>query len=82
VSTAQPPGPRYVVRVTAADVGARVVLRRRLPGGGLGDVLGELVRWDDLAVVVRDRNGVEQETARTDVVAAKTVPPPPVRRSR
>jgi hypothetical protein len=63
-------------------VGCRVVLRRRLPDGGLGDVLGELVRWDDVAVVVRDRDGVEQQSARTDVVAAKTVPPAPVRRSR
>jgi hypothetical protein len=62
-----------------ADVGARVVVRRRLADGALGDLLGELVRWDD-DVVVRDRSGVEHVVARADVVAAKRVPPAPVRR--
>ncbi len=79
VSTDQPPGARYVVRVTAADVGARVVLRRRLPEGALSDLLGKLVEWADV-VVVRDREGVEHTLARTEVVAAKRVPPPPERR--
>ncbi len=82
MSTAHPPGARtpgpYGVSVTAADVGARVVVRRRLAGDLLGDLLGELRRWDD-QVVVRDRHGVEHEVARADVVAAKRVPPAPVR---
>jgi len=60
-------------------VGARVVLRRRLPEGGSGDLLGELVRWD-AEVVVRDRDGRLHTVARPDVVAAKRVPPPPERR--
>ena len=81
MTTDEPPGARYALSLGAADVGSRVVLRRRLPEGGLGDLLGELVRWDDTSVVVRGRDGVERETPRTDVVAAKTVPPAPERRS-
>ena len=65
--------------VTPADVGARVVVRRRLPEGGFGDLLGELVQWD-AEVVVRDRTGVLHTASRTDVVAAKRVPPAPERR--
>jgi hypothetical protein len=79
VTTAEPPGPRYEVRLTGDDVGARVVVRRRLPAGGHGDLLGELVRWDD-EVVVRDRSGALRSAARGDVVAAKRVPPAPARR--
>jgi hypothetical protein len=69
----------YVLSVGPDDVGARVVVRRRLPDGALGDLLGELRRWDDV-VVVRDRAGLEHAVARTDVVAAKRVPPPRARR--
>jgi hypothetical protein len=79
VTTAEPPGARYEVRLTGDDVGARVVVRRRLPEGGYGDLLGELVRWD-AEVVVRDRSGALGTAARADVVAAKRVPPAPVRR--
>ena len=83
MTTAEPPGARYAaaysVSLTGDDVGARVVVRRRLPEGGHGDLLGELVRWDD-EVVVRDRSGALRSTSRGDVVAAKRVPPPPVRR--
>ena len=69
----------YVVSVTSEDVGARVVVRRQLPDGGLGDLLGELLRWDD-EVAVRDRSGAGHAVARADVVAAKRVPPAPERR--
>ena len=83
MTTAEPPGVRsavpYVVHLTAADVGTRVVVRRRLPAGGTGDLLGELLAWSDV-VVVRDRAGVEHAVDRADVVAAKRVPPPPARR--
>ena len=65
--------------LTEDDVGARVVVRRRLADGGTGDLLGELVRWD-AQVAVRDRTGVLHEVARADVVAAKRVPPAPARR--
>ncbi len=82
MTTAEPPGRGavpYVLTAGPADVGARVVVRRRLPDGGLGDLLGELRRWDDV-VVVRDRAGVDHDVDRSDVVAAKRVPPPPARR--
>ena len=79
MTTPEPPGARYVLSVGPADVGARVVVRRRLADGALGDLLGELRQWDD-EVVVRDRAGADHAVARTDVVAAKRVPPPPERR--
>ena len=79
MTSAEPPGVRYALSLTGDDVGARVVVRRRLADGGSGDLLGELLRWDD-DVVVRDRSGVVHTVRRTDVVAAKRVPPPPVRR--
>ena len=74
------PGAAYVVRLTVADVGRRVVLRRRLRDGGLGDLLGVLERWDDELVVVRDRHGDTQDVRPADVVAGKRVPPAPARR--
>ena len=79
MTTAEPPGVRYARSAGPADLGARVVVRRRLPDGGLGDLLGELRQWDDV-VVVRDRAGVDHAVEPTDVVAAKRVPPPPERR--
>lgn len=72
---------RYVLTAGPSDVGHRVVVRRRLPGGQSGDLLGELIRWDDTTVVVRDRNGRSHEIDRTAVLAAKRIPPPPVRRT-
>jgi len=80
VAASDQPGAAYVVRLTVEDVGARVVIRRRLEGGGLGDLLGELERWDDAAVVVRDRHGTSHVVRPTDVVAGKRVPPAPARR--
>ena len=61
-------------------MGQRVVVRRRLPEGGLSDLLGELLRWDDEAVAVRDRTGTDHRVPRRDVVAAKRVPPSATRR--
>jgi len=74
-------GLRYADALGPEHVGRRVVVRRRLAGGGLGDVLGTLLRFDEL-VVVRDRHGVEHAVARGDVVAGKPVPPAPARRGR
>lgn len=71
---------RYARTAGPADVGARVVVRRRLPGGGLGDVLGHLERWSDGLLAVRTRDGGLVELAEDDVVAAKPVPEPPTRR--
>ena len=64
---------RYVTTAGPADVGARVVLRRRLPEGGLGDVLGHVESWSDGVVRIRTRTG-EVEVAEVDLVAAKRVP--------
>ena len=69
----------YARALSAADIGARVVVRRRLGEGTYGDLLGELLAWDE-RVVVRDRHGVEHVVDRADVVAGKPVPPAPARR--
>lgn len=79
MGAAEPAGVAYVLALTAADVGARVVVRRRLADGQYGDVLGELRAWDE-QVVVRDRHGVDHAVPRADVVAGKRVPPAPERR--
>lgn len=73
--------PRAAPPWTHWPLGCRVVLRRRLPEGGFTDALGDLVQADDVRAVVRTRRGdVTVEAA--DVVAAKRVPPAPVRRAR
>lgn len=84
VTTSEPPGVgpgvRYALTVVPQDVGQRVVVRRRLADGRSGDLLGELLQWDDTTVRVLDRDGREHRVDRSDVVAAKRVPPPPPRR--
>ena len=70
---------RYERSLGPADVGARVMVRRRLPDGQYGDVLGQLESWSS-TVVVRDRHGVAHAMAEADVVAGKRIPPPPARR--
>jgi len=57
------------------DVGRRVVVRRRLPDGGLGDVLGELIDCPPGALVVRRADGGDVTVAVDDVLAGKRVPP-------
>jgi hypothetical protein len=69
---------RYVRDVGPGDSGVRVSLRRSLPEGGYGDVLGQLVSWTDV-VVIETRRGIVEVPADT-VVAAKQVPPAPERR--
>ena len=71
---------RYDLSAGPDDVGARVVLRSRLPGGRLTDVLGHVERWADGLVAVRTRDGALVEVAVADLVAAKRVPPAPERR--
>lgn len=72
---------RYTRDVGPGDDGVRISLRRRLAGGGMGDLLGELISWGDGVVRLRDRHGTEHAVAEDDVVAAKRIPPPPARRS-
>ncbi|WP_159619997.1 hypothetical protein [Ruania rhizosphaerae] len=59
--------------------GERVVVRFRLPEGGLTDALGELLRVDDSGVEVETRRGPVAVPAEA-IVLAKRVPPPPPRR--
>ena len=72
---------RYARTAGPADVGLRVVVRRRLDGGRYTDLLGELLHWDEHEVRVRDRHGQEHTVRTSDVVAAKRVPPPPTPRN-
>ncbi|MCZ4066581.1 MULTISPECIES: putative acetyltransferase [Microbacterium] len=61
--------------------GSRVVVRYLLPTGQATDALGELLSADDELVVVDGKRGVER-IRRSDIVAAKPVPPPPAPRPR
>ena len=75
--------------LSAADVGRRVVVRRRLPGergpsGGpaLTDVIGVLEAWEEDYVVVRRKDDTTVRIELAEIVAGKTVPPPPPPRHR
>jgi GNAT superfamily N-acetyltransferase len=87
------PSVRVAQRVGPQQVGHRVVLRRRLPGGGVGDLLGDLVRWAEVADEADDEGGAEPRVtvltragevtvAVRDVLGGKPVPPAPARRGR
>ena len=69
----------YARDVGPGDSGVRVSLRRSLPEGGYGDVLGQLLSWTDTVRIER-RDGVVVEVPADTVVAAKRVPPAPERR--
>ena len=71
---------RYAVKVGCEDIGRRVTVRVRLSSGTLGDVLGVLERCDEHTFEIRDRTGKLRRIARSDVVAAKVVPPAAPRR--
>jgi hypothetical protein len=70
---------KYARDVGPGDSGVRVSLRRELPEGGYGDVLGQLLSWTDVVQIER-RDGVIVEVPAATVVAAKKVPPAPERR--
>ena len=78
---------RLVVRLTADDVGQRVVIRWLLPGPGnserMTDVLGILEEHSAESFTVRTRDGQRVVIPRARAVAGKVVPPaPPPRRPR
>lgn len=77
---------RLVVRLTAADVGQRVVIRWLLPDpderGRMTDVLGILEAHDDEEFSVRTREGRLVVIPRARAVAGKVIPPPPPPRER
>jgi hypothetical protein len=77
---------RLVVRLTAADVGQRVVIRWLPPDpderGRMTDVLGILEAYDGEGFSVRKRDGQLVVIPRARAVAGKVVPPPPPPRER
>jgi len=64
----------------AWPVGARVVVRRRLDGGGYSDVLGEVLTTDDDGVRVATRRGPVRVGA-AEIAIGKLVPPAPSQRA-
>ena len=74
------------VRITPADIGKRVTIRSRIPAApgapGHTDTLGYLRSWADRTLVVERSNGARVELAESDIVAARTLGPPPQRRRK
>jgi len=71
--------PPHGVRLSPADVGARVTVRSRIapeaPGGPtLTDAVGTLLSWEGGILAVRRRDGSVARVAEADVVAAKVLP--------
>ncbi len=70
---------RYVVRIGAADVGQRVVVRWRRPTPSgedeVADVVGPLEAADEHAFSVRNRHGELIVIPRDRAMAAKVIPP-------
>lgn len=75
--------PRHVHRVTPGDVGSRVSVRRWLDPDRTeaGDVLGQLLAYDLGVLRIDGRDGTV-EIHEDDVLASRTVPPPPEPRTR
>ncbi|MEV8375483.1 GNAT family N-acetyltransferase [Kribbella sp. NPDC056861] len=65
--------------LSARDIGHRVVVRHRLPGGQLTDVIGVLQSYDASSLVVRHSDSTPYEVRVEDVSAAKQIPPMPLR---
>ncbi len=61
--------------LSARDIGHRVVVRYRLPGGQLTDVLGVLQSLDADSLTVRHSDGTPYAVRIGDVSAAKPIPP-------
>ncbi|MGW2820535.1 GNAT family N-acetyltransferase [Streptomyces sp. NPDC001443] len=75
---------RLEVRITTADVGKRVSVRRLSDpgetGGKFTDTVGVLTSWDDAVVVITRRDGEVVRIPRSALVAGKVVPAAPARR--
>jgi hypothetical protein len=73
---------RLEVRLSAADVGIRVVIRWRRPAGNgdeVADVLGVLAAADDASFTVRKATGELVAIPRDRALAGRTVPAAPCR---
>jgi len=77
-------GGRLEVRITPADVGKRVSVRRRSEGGRAGveftDTVGVLTSWDDGVVAITRKSGESVHIVESALVAGKVVPAAPARR--
>ncbi|WP_350281537.1 GNAT family N-acetyltransferase [Kribbella sp. HUAS MG21] len=62
----------------ARDIGHRVVVRHRIPGG-LTDLIGVLQAWTPELLTVRHADGTVHEIAAGAVTAAKPIPEMPLR---
>jgi len=72
---------RLVITISAADVGARITTRRRVPEG-FRDAVGTLESWDGGVLRVRKRDGTLVEIPEETLVAARVVPAAPPRPGR
>ncbi|MGW7028241.1 GNAT family N-acetyltransferase [Streptomyces xanthophaeus] len=72
------------VRITPADVGKRVSVRRveAHPSGspGFTDTVGVLTSWDAGVLLITRKTGESVRIAESSLVAGKVVPPAPARR--
>ncbi|MBT2477151.1 GNAT family N-acetyltransferase [Streptomyces sp. ISL-94] len=72
------------VRITPADVGKRVSVRRveQGPGGtpAFTDTVGVLTSWTEGVLLITQKNGASVHIAESALVAGKVVPPAPARR--
>ncbi|WP_078509681.1 GNAT family N-acetyltransferase [Streptomyces sp. Tu 6176] len=73
-----------VVRITAADVGKRVSVRRLSEPRGTGekftDTVGVLTSWDNGVLLITRKSGETVRVAESSMVAGKVVPAAPARR--
>ncbi|MGW0786416.1 GNAT family N-acetyltransferase [Streptomyces sp. NPDC002913] len=77
-------GGQLEVRMTAADVGKRVSVRRAVDASGTGakftDTVGVLTSWDGGVLSITTKSGESVRIAESSLVAGKVVPPAPARR--
>ncbi|MFF7252219.1 GNAT family N-acetyltransferase [Streptomyces microflavus] len=77
-------GGRLEVRITPADVGKRVSVRRGPEGDGAGaeftDTVGVLTSWNDGVVSITRKSGESVHIVESSLVAGKVVPAAPARR--
>ncbi len=77
-------GGRLEVRITPADVGKRVSVRRVEPGTGgspeFADTVGVLTSWYGGVLLITKKNGQAVRIAESSLVAGKIVPAAPARR--
>lgn len=77
-------GGRLEIRITPADVGKRVSVRRLseagAPGAKFTDTVGVLASWTDDVLVITRRTGESVHIPESSLVAGKVVPAAPARR--